>query len=247
MKRPDYDKIMQSEAARLTEKCGRKPRLLLHSCCAPCSSACLERLKDCFEITVFYYNPNIGGEEYLKRKAEQLRLLKDCFEITVFYYNPNIGGEEYLKRKAEQLRLLKETGWADILDCDHEAEKFAKACAGLEDAPEGGARCIKCFELRIGRTAEEAERGGFDCFTTTLTVSPLKNASAINLIGERAAAGKNAVWLHSDFKKRGGYLRSCELAREHGLYRQDYCGCEFSKRERDRRKAETETKQDYSK
>ena len=216
MNRPDYDKIMQSEAARLTEKCGRKPRLLLHSCCAPCSSACLERLKDSFEITVFYYNPNIGGEEYLKRKAEQLR-------------------------------LLKETGWADILDCDYEAEKFAKACAGLEDAPEGGARCIKCFELRIGRTAEEAERGGFDCFTTTLTVSPLKNASAINLIGERAAAGKNTVWLHSDFKKRGGYLRSCELAREHNLYRQDYCGCEFSKRERDRRKAETETRQDYSK
>ena len=204
MNRPDFDKMMQKEITLLG---GRKARLLLHSCCAPCSSACLERLKDAF-----------------------------C--VTVLYYNPNIGFDEYVKRKAEQVRFLKETGWADILDCDHEGEKFYEACRGTEHLPEGGARCLKCFELRLARTAAEARAGGYEYFATTLTVSPLKPAAAINAIGERLAEGCGVKWLPSDFKKRGGYQRSCALAREYSLYRQNYCGCEFSRKERERADAQ---------
>ncbi len=195
---------MQNEIAALG---GRRAKLLLHSCCAPCSSACLERLKEHFEITVFYYNPNIEEDEYALRKAEQIR-------------------------------FLKETGWADILDCDHEAEKFAGIAAGLENAPEGGARCLKCYELRLARTADEAERRGFDYFATTLTISPQKSSAALNAIGEKLAEDRKVKWLHSDFKKRGGYLRSCELAREHELYRQNFCGCKISRLAAERRNKE---------
>ena len=199
MNKPDYDKLMQQEIKKLND---RKATLLLHSCCAPCSSACLERLKDYFRITVFYYNPNIEDEEYSKRKAEQIR-------------------------------FIKETGWADIADCEHDAERFYDMSRGLEDCPEGGARCLKCYELRIRRTAEEAEKLGFEYFATTLTVSPLKSSAAINAIGEKVAAEFSANWLYSDFKKRNGYLRSCQLAGEHNLYRQNYCGCEFSRKARE--------------
>ena len=204
MNKVDFDKLMQNEIAALG---GRRAKLLLHSCCAPCSSACLERLKEHFEITVFYYNPNIEEDEYALRKAEQIR-------------------------------FLKETGWADILDCDHEAEKFAGIAAGLENAPEGGARCLKCYELRLARTADEAERRGFDYFATTLTISPQKSSAALNSIGEKLAEGRKVKWLHSDFKKRGGYLRSCELAREHELYRQNFCGCKISRLAAERRNKE---------
>ena len=204
MNKVDYDKLMQREIEALD---GRKPKLLLHSCCAPCSSACLERLKDYFEITVFYYNPNIEDTEYFLRKSEQTR-------------------------------FIEETGWAKTLDCDHEVKKFYAAAAGLEDAPEGGARCLKCYELRLARTAEEAEKGGFEYFATTLTISPQKSSRVLNAIGEKLAEGKNVKWLYSDFKKRGGYLRSCELAREHSLYRQNYCGCKFSRRAAESRTAE---------
>ena len=204
MNKVDFDKLMQNEIAALG---GRRAKLLLHSCCAPCSSACLERLKEHFEITVFYYNPNIEEDEYALRKAEQIR-------------------------------FLKETGWADIFDCDHEAEKFAEIAAGLEDAPEGGARCLKCYELRLARTADEAERRGFEYFATTLTISPQKSSAALNAIGEKLAEGRKVKWLHSDFKKRGGYLRSCELAREHELYRQNFCGCKISRLAAERRNKE---------
>lgn len=190
----NHDKIMEQQI----EKSGEKRRLLLHCCCAPCSSACLERLKDFFQITVLFYNPNIEDGEYERRKAELIR-------------------------------FIGETGWADILDCDHNTGEFYSAVRGLESCPEGGERCKKCFELRLERTAEIATRLGYDFFTTTLTISPLKDAQAINEIGERLGENK---WLHSDFKKRNGYLRSCELSREHGLYRQDYCGCVFSRKER---------------
>lgn len=195
MNRPDYDKLMQAEIGALK---GCRPRLLLHSCCAPCSSACLERLKDSFKVTVFYYNPNIEAGEY---------------EV----------------RKAEQLRLLEETGWADALDCAYAPEDFAAVAAGYEDAPEGGARCARCFTLRLARTAQEAKRGGFDYFGTTLTVSPLKNAAVINEIGAELAVKYGVKWLPSDFKKRGGYQQSIVLSREHRLYRQNYCGCVYSK------------------
>lgn len=193
--RLDYDKLMQTEIKTLA---GRRTKILLHSCCAPCSSACLERLKESFDITVLYYNPNIGEEEYIRRKLEQIR-------------------------------LLESTGWADFLDCDHDEDEFYSLCSGMESEHEGGMRCKKCYTLRIERTAEEASMRGFEYFTSTLTVSPLKSAKVINEIGERAAIGKRSKWLYSDFKKRNGYLRSCELSKEYSLYRQSFCGCEFSK------------------
>lgn len=188
----NYDKLMQEQ----TEKYGGG-RLLLHCCCAPCSSACLERLHDIFKITVLFYNPNIEEPEYSRRKDE-------------------------LKR------FIALTGWADMLDCDSDPADFYAAVSGLENQKEGGERCLKCFELRLAKTARLAEEGGFDFFATTLTISPLKNAEAINRIGERVAGG--AKWLYSDFKKRNGYLKSAQLSREYCLYRQDYCGCVFSER-----------------
>lgn len=183
---------MRGQIGRL----GGKKKLLLHCCCAPCSSACLERLKDFFSVTVLFYNPNIEDGEYEKRKAEMLR-------------------------------LLKETGWADFSDCDHDTAEFYQAVKGLENFPEGGKRCEKCFYLRLSKTRDEAEKGGFDFFTTTLTLSPLKNAALINSIGEELGGEK---WLYCDFKKKNGYLRSLELSKKYGLYRQDYCGCVFSRR-----------------
>lgn len=187
---------MQNEIATFD----KKRSLLLHCCCAPCSSACLDRLKDHFDITVFFYNPNIETEEYLKRKAELLR-------------------------------LIRETGWAKELDCEHEKERFYTAVSGLEREKEGGARCKVCFELRLEKTAETAEKLGFDYFTTTLTLSPLKDAALINGIGERLAADRKVKWLYCDFKKRDGYLNSLKLSEKYNLYRQDYCGCVYSKRE----------------
>ncbi|MDE6868689.1 MAG: epoxyqueuosine reductase QueH [Clostridia bacterium] len=187
----NYDKIMCGEIEKY-----RGAKLLLHCCCAPCSSACLERLKDCFNITVLFYNPNIESVEYARRKRELIR-------------------------------LITETGWAKLLDCDGEQEKFYAAVRGLEREKEGGARCTECFKLRLEKTARLAESNSFNLFATTLTVSPLKNAALINAIGE-SLQSENLIWLHSDFKKRGGYLRSCELSKEHNLYRQNYCGCVYS-------------------
>ena len=190
----NFDKLMQEQINSLNGK----RRLLLHCCCAPCSSACLERLKDDFEITVLFYNPNIDGDEYEKRKSELIR-------------------------------LINKTGWAQFIDCDRENEKFYQTVRGLEAEKEGGKRCEVCFKLRLEKTAELAEKHGFDYFTTTLTISPLKNAQLINAIGEALAENLKADWLYSDFKKRSGYLRSLELSKEHDLYRQNYCGCVYSK------------------
>lgn len=175
--------------------------LLLHSCCAPCSSACLERLKDSFSVTVLYYNPNIDDEA------------------------------EYQKRKAEQIRFLKETGWAKILDCDHEKAEFEKIAAGLENAPERGERCYLCYDLRLRKTARIAAKEGFEWFCTTLSLSPYKNAEWLNEIGSRAGEEYGVKFLPSDFKKKGGYHRSIELSNEYGLYRQDFCGCKYSRRQ----------------
>lgn len=174
-------------------------KLLLHSCCAPCSSYCLTQVAPVLETVVFYYNPNLDS------------------------------AEEYEKRKSEQIRLLRETGLASFLDCDYSHEDFLKAAAGYEKEREGGARCARCFRLRLERTAREAKARGFDFFATTLTVSPLKNAALINEIGFALEEEIGVSYLPSDFKKRGGYQRSVELSREHGLYRQNYCGCVFSK------------------
>ena len=186
----------------------RVPTLLLHSCCAPCSSYCLEFLSEYFEITDLYYNPNITDEaEYRHREEELSRLI------------------------SEQPHLHPVTFIAGT----YEPDKFWEISKGLEMCPEGGERCFRCYELRIREAAEYAKRGGFDYFTTTLTISPLKNAQKLNEIGFKVADETGTVWLPSDFKKKGGFQRSTELSLEYGLYRQNYCGCVFSKKDAERR------------
>ncbi len=193
----------------------RGKHLFLHSCCAPCSSAVLERLRTYFKITVFYYNPNISWEEeYKKRVAEQIRLIE--------WFN---GQEDVASGEAYPIAYL---------EGDYEPEKFLEAAKGLEKEPEGGPRCTKCFELRLGKTVQKAKEAEADFVTTTLTISPLKNAPLLNAIGERLSMEAGITWLPSDFKKKNGYKRSTELSAERGLYRQDYCGCAFSKAERAR-------------
>ena len=201
MKR-NYDKLMLEQMQTIE----KGTPLLLHSCCAPCSSACLERLKEVFHITVLYYNPNIDEEK------------------------------EYAKRKAEQLHFLQETGWANFLDCDHEAEAFARIAKGMENEPERGARCYRCYALRLNKTAQIAKEHGFSWFATTLTLSPHKNAEWLNELGEKAGEACGVSYLYSDFKKQGGYYRSIDLSKEYGLYRQDFCGCRFSQKAREPRK-----------
>ena len=195
MKR-NYDE----EMTKILQSVEKGTRLLLHSCCAPCSSACLERLKETFSVTVLYYNPNI-----------------DDFA-------------EYAKRKEEQIRLLQSTGWADFIDCDYDNEAFERIAKGLENEPERGNRCKLCYGLRLQRTAQEAKEKGFDYFCTTLSLSPHKNADWINELGEEYGKQYGVNFLPSDFKKKGGYPRSIQLSKDYGLYRQDFCGCRFSKR-----------------
>lgn len=202
----ELDKLL--DGMEKSKEVGR--RLFLHSCCAPCSSYVLEYLRDYFRITVFYYNPNISFEaEYQKRVREQKRL------IDVF----NAQGSGYD---------------IDVVEGDYEPQRFFDMAKGLEDCPEGGERCFLCYELRLRRTAELAKAGGYDYFSTTLTISPLKNAKKLNEIGERLADEYQVRWLVSDFKKKNGYKRSIELSAQYQLYRQDYCGCIYSKNERER-------------
>lgn len=183
------------------EKSGKTRSLLLHSCCAPCSSSVMERLTGFFDITVFYYNPNISPkQEYEKRKTEQKRLL------SVFPAAHKLG----------------------FLDADYDDEAFENMARGMENEPEGGRRCLLCYELRLRRTAEAAKKNGFEYFGTTLSVSPYKNAAALNRIGERLSDDYGVSFLTADFKKKNGYLRSIELSRQYGLYRQNFCGCRFS-------------------
>mgnify|MGYP001028973322 FL=1 len=186
------------------------PRLFLHSCCAPCSSYVLEYLCRFFNITVFYYNPNISSaEEYRKRVAEQKRLI-------------DIYNEE---GKGYQIR---------VVEGDYEPGRFLEEVRGLENCPEGGERCFRCYELRLRETAGRAAQGGYDYFCTTLSISPLKNARKLNEIGAALSEEYGVPWLPSDFKKRDGYKRSVALSAEYGLYRQNYCGCAFSMREEGR-------------
>ena len=181
----------------------RVPTLLIHSCCAPCSSYVLEYLSEYFKITVFYYNPNIYPEsEYTKRIAEQQKLIRDM----KFRYPVSFLAGEYDK------------------------EKFYEMAAGMEDLKECGARCMKCYVMRLSEAARQAVAGGFEYFTTTLSISPMKNAQKLNEIGLRVGEEYGVKYLVSDFKKKNGYKRSIELSKEYGLYRQDYCGCEFSMR-----------------
>ena len=185
----------------------KTPAILLHSCCGPCSSSVILRLAPFFKITVFYYNPNIDtAEEYAKRAAEQKHIIS--------IYN----------------REEKLISPISVIEEKYIPEEFFKIAKGLEACAEGGQRCMRCYLLRIQKTAETAEKGCFDFFTTTLSVSPLKNAEKINAIGCYFSTEK-CKWLPSDFKKRNGYLNSIMLSKKFGLYRQDYCGCVYSKRE----------------
>jgi predicted adenine nucleotide alpha hydrolase (AANH) superfamily ATPase len=179
------------------------PTLLLHSCCAPCSSYCIETLTNYFDITIIYYNPNIEPyDEYLKRKEEEIKF------ISAFPHQNKLN----------------------IIDCDYDNETYHNQVIGLEDAPEGGVRCFKCYELRLDYTAKKAQELGFEYFGTTLSVSPYKNSQKLNEIGSELAKKYNIKFLYADFKKQNGYKRSIELSHEYNLYRQNYCGCIYSQK-----------------
>ncbi len=187
-----------------SERAGVRPTLLLHGCCAPCSSHSLEYLSKHFDITLFFYNPNITpADEYRKRCDEAKRLTKE----------------------------LDASSPISFLEGGYDETVFFDAVKGLENCKEGGERCKKCFELRLFETARVAKEKGFDYFSTTLTISPLKNAELLNSVGEAQSDEFQVKWLPSDLKKKNGYLRSIELSRQYGLYRQNYCGCIFSKAE----------------
>ena len=189
------------------KKEGKVPKLFLHSCCAPCSSYVLEYLSEYFEITVFYYNPNIyPPKEYEERAREQKRLIEQF---------PARYPISYVEGK-------------------YDTRRFYEMAKGLEHIPEGGERCFRCYELRMREAAMLAKEGGYDFFTTTLSISPLKNAQKLNEIGEALQAELGIRHLPSDFKKKGGYQRSTQLSKEYELYRQNYCGCVFSKNEREK-------------
>ncbi len=208
----NYIKELERLIQKLQQE-GKVPRLLLHACCAPCSSAVLEYLSQYFAITLLYYNPNIAPlEEYQKREAELRRLVSQ----------------------------MKFTHPVALLPCQYDGQAFVQAARGLEGEPEGGKRCEACFRLRLRYAAQEAARLRFDYYTTTLSISPMKNAPLLNQLGEEIGREFGVAHLPSDFKKKDGYKRSVQLSKEYDLYRQDYCGCAFSKAQRQREKEERE-------
>lgn len=203
MKNEQYDINMQALIDTLKVE-GKRLRLLLHCCCAPCSTAVLQRLNECFDISVYYYNPNIDSLEEHKLRARELE------------------------------HFVVESGLAkECIIIPYEPKVYFEAIHGLEKEPEGGLRCEICFGLRLRHAARYAALHQFDYFTTTLTISPMKNAPLLNRLGAQMAAEEGANFLCSDFKKRGGYLLSTQLSKEYGIYRQDYCGCVFSKTSRE--------------
>ena len=208
----NYAKELERLIQKLQQE-GKVPRLLLHACCAPCSSAVLEYLSQYFAITLLYYNPNIAPlEEYQKREAELRRLVSQ----------------------------MKFTHPVELLPCQYDGQAFVQAARGLEGEPEGGKRCEACFRLRLRYAAQEAARLRFDYYTTTLSISPMKNAPLLNQLGEEIGREFGVAHLPSDFKKKDGYKRSVQLSKEYDLYRQDYCGCAFSKAQRQREIEERE-------
>ena len=185
------------------ENLGGKKKLLLHSCCAPCSSHVISYLTKYFDITILYYNPNISPKkEYDKRKKEQIRLIKEIDKVN------NI----------------------DIIDCDYDNDLYEEKIKGYETCPERGQRCTICFNLRLGKTAKMAKELNYDYYCSTLTVSPYKNSKLLNEIGDSLGKKYGIEWLYSDFKKENGYKHSIELSKKYNLYRQDYCGCKYSVR-----------------
>ena len=200
----NYQKVMEE---LIRDNCSETvvPRLLLHSCCAPCSSYCISCLAEYFHVTVFYYNPNIyPPEEYRMRAAEQKRFV-----------------EQYPTKYP-----------VSYIEAPYESDRFYEMARGMEDIPEGGERCFACYEMRLKKSAEYASLHGFDFFTTTLSISPLKNAQKLNEIGAKLAEQFHVQYLYSDFKKKDGYKKSTEISKEYQMYRQYYCGCVFSKRDR---------------
>lgn len=203
----NYQKELEKLLA-VIEREGRVPKLLLHSCCAPCSSYVLEYLSQYFEITVFYYNPNIFPEnEYTKRVLEQQMLIEN----------------------------METKHPVSFIAGSYDKEKFYAMAKGMEHLKEGGERCFQCYRLRLEQSAELAKTRGFDYYTTTLSISPMKNAEKLNEIGMEIGEKYGISYLQSDFKKKNGYRRSVELSKEYDLYRQDYCGCVYSFQERERR------------
>lgn len=208
MQKRNYQLELDKLIASIPE--GTKPTLLLHACCAPCSSYTLEYLSKYFRITIFFYDPNISPEDEFIKRAEELR------------------------------RLLSEMPLetpAALIVADYNDDEFYSAVRGMEDLPEGGQRCYVCYKLRLEKTAELAAAQGFDYFASTLSISPYKNAQWLNEISEDLSGIYSVKNLPCDFKKRGGYKRSIDLSKEYSLYRQDYCGCIYSKLERERQKA----------
>lgn len=204
MNRTNYQKQLEEVLKRMKEE-GKRKRLLLHACCAPCSSYCLEYLREAFALTVFFYNPNLTEQEEYRRRVEEEKRL-------IALMNGQEGSSQI-----------------EILEGRYEPERFLEAAKGLETCKEGGERCVRCFALRLGETARVAAEGGFDFFTTSLTISPLKNSALLNQIGAQEGERYGVRFLPSDFKKNNGYLRSTQLSRLYGLYRQNYCGCIYSK------------------
>lgn len=199
----NYQKVLEQEINKIQNE-NKIPSLFLHSCCAPCSSYVLEYLSDYFNIVVFYYNPNIHPEsEYRKRVEEQ---------------------KEFIKKLPSKNEI-------DFIEGEYVSQDFFNMAKGLENVKEGGERCFKCYEMRLRKTAEIAKQKGFDYFTTTLSISPLKNSQKINEIGSKLEDEYGVKFLYSDFKKKNGYKRSIELSKEYNLYRQNYCGCVFSKKD----------------
>ncbi|MBR4178130.1 MAG: epoxyqueuosine reductase QueH [Bacilli bacterium] len=196
-----YYKLCLEELSKID----KPKRLLLHSCCAPCSSHVISFLTNYFDITILYYNPNISPiEEYNKRKEEQIRLIKE----------------------------IDKTNKIDIIDCDYDNNIYEKSIKGYEKCPERGDRCTICFNLRLDKTAKVAKENNYDYFCSTLTVSPYKNSILINEIGKKMEEKYSIKWLYSDFKKDNGYKHSIELSKKYNLYRQNYCGCKYSVREK---------------
>ena len=206
----NYDLLMEEQIKNMKEG----STLLMHACCAPCSSACLERIGNYFDISIFYYNPNITSkDEYLKRVEEIKKFISG----------------------------FKTKYPIKLIEGRYDPEEFFKIAKGLEFEPERGKRCFECYKLRLGETAKVAGEQGFDYFCTTLTLSPYKNATWLNEIGESLNDKYNSTYLYSDFKKKNGYKRSIELSHEFDLYRQDYCGCIYSLRdELERKKNKTD-------
>lgn len=216
MNKQNYSLVLEQTIASAVAE-GKRPSLLLHACCAPCSSYVLEYLANYFNITLFFFNPNISPEE------------------------------EHDFRLKELSRLIKEMplpSSVKLMSGRYCPEEFYEMARGLEDLPEGGSRCHGCYRLRLAECASVARENGFDYFTTTLSISPYKNAQWLNDIGREEGERVGVSYLFSDFKKKNGYKRSCQLSEEYGLYRQDYCGCEFSRRDAERRKAEKQKSDD---